>query len=75
MVKTKLEELKNNFWTSIEELAGEIEDVTGAFVEDWCSEYIVISYEEDDEDVQVDIRLNVAGRTITIESFEEVYRG
>lgn len=75
MIEKRLEELKNCFWTNLEELVREIEEVTGAFAEDWCSEYIVISYEDDGDDVQVEIRLGGTERTITVESFMEVYRG
>ena len=75
MIEKKLDELKNCFWTNLEELVQDVEEATGAFAEDWCYEYVVISYEEDSEDVQVEIRLGCTERTIIIESFEEVYRG
>lgn len=75
MIEKILEDMKNEFWTQLEELVHDVEEATGAFAEDWCHEYVVISHEEDGEDVQTEIRLGGTGRTITIESFEEVYRG
>lgn len=39
------------------------------------SEYVVVAYEDDDEDVQVQVRLSGTESTIVIDSYEEVYRG
>lgn len=70
----RFEELQNCFWTKLEEVVEEIEEC-GAEVLESSREYIVASYEDDGEDVQVEFRLSGTERTITIESFEEVYRG
>lgn len=39
------------------------------------SEYVVVAYEDDDEDVEVQIKLAGTESTIVIDSYEEVYRG
>ena len=74
-MEQKLENLMNGFTTCLEDMVAEIEEATGAFAEDWCYEYVIISYEEDGEDVQVQINLGGTKGTIIVTGYEEIYRG
>lgn len=75
----RLEELSGYFWTTLEDVVADIYHAFHAEVEcdvlDATREYVVVGWVEDDEDVQWEIKLGGTERTITIESFEEVYRG
>lgn len=79
MIEKKLEGLMNDFWTTLEEVVADVYNAIYPDIEcdilDANREYIVVGYEDDGEDVQVEIRLGGTERTITVESFEEVYRG
>lgn len=67
----RLEELKNNWWTRLDELVGEIEEM-GYGVLEQNREYIVCFDEEDDSDEQYQIRLGGTERTIVVEEIEEI---
>lgn len=75
MMEQKLEALMHGFTTCLEDMVAEIEEVTGAEVIDNDYEYVIIAYEEDGEDVQVQIHLGGTKRTIVVTGYEEVYRG
>ena len=74
-MEQKLENLMNGFTTCLEDMVVDIEEATGAEVIENNYEYIVIAYEEDGEDVQVQISLGGTKRTIIVTGYEEVYRG
>lgn len=74
-MEQKLENLMNGFTTCLEDMVADIEEATGAEVIENNYEYIVIAYEEDGEDVQVQIKLGGTKRTIIVTGYEEVYRG
>lgn len=60
---------------------GRLSDITeeltemGFDVVDANAEYIDVAFEEDGDDVHVAIRLGGTQNTITVEGYEEVYRG
>lgn len=74
-MEQKLENLMNGFTTSLADMVAEIEEATGAEVIESNYEYVVIAYEEDDEDVQVLIKLGGTKHTVIVTGYEEVYRG
>ena len=74
-MKQKLENLMNGFTTCLEDMVAEIEEATGAEVIANNYEYVIIAYEENGEDVQVQINLGGTKRTIIVTGYEEVYRG
>ncbi len=64
-------------WHSrLEEMVEEIEE-KGFDVLEANMEFIVVAYEDEEteEDVQVEIKLGGTERTIVFESFREIYRG
>lgn len=74
-MEQKLQNLMNGFTTCLEDMVAEIEEATGAEVIESNYEYVVIAYEEDGEDVQVQIKLGGTKRTIIVIGFEEIYKG
>ena len=69
---TKLEDLKHDFWTRLNELAEDIEDI-GFTVNDYNDEYVDASY-DDGDDVYLMIKLDHAGSSYVIRDIEEVER-
>lgn len=67
----RLEELKSNWWTRLDELVEEIEEM-GYEVLEQNREYIVCCDEEDGSDEQYQIRLGGTERTIIVEEIEEI---
>ena len=68
----KLETLKGQFWTDLEELREAIEEL-GFWVEDLNEEYVTVySDEEDYDSTEWVINLIVAGNTITIKNIEVI---
>ena len=74
-MENRFEQLLNGFTTCLEDMVAEIEEVTGAEVIEATFEYVVVAYEEDGEDVQVQIKLGGTKRTVIVTGYEEVYRG
>lgn len=70
----QIERIQNDWYGRIEDLIEEIESA-GMEVEESNREYIVASYEDDGEDVQIEFRLGGTETTITVEDVREVYRG
>lgn len=70
----EIEKIQNDWYGRIEDLIEEIESA-GMEVEESSREYIVASYEDDGEDVQIVLRFGGTERTITVEDVREVYRG
>lgn len=70
------EKLKNmgTWWGRNEDLIEDLEEM-GLEVLEHNDEYIVVAYEEDEKDVQLQITLDGTPRTIVIGSVEEIYRG
>lgn len=64
----------NGFYGKIDELIEELEN-DGYEVLEANGEYIVVGYEEEDEDVQVELKLGGTERTIVVTEATEVYRG
>ena len=65
MTREKIEDMKNEFWTVLEELVEDLEDKEIEVLEA-NEEYIVVS-DEEDEDEEILIYLARANRTIWIE--------
>ena len=74
-MEQKLENLMHGFTTCLEDMVAEIEEATGAEVIENNYEYVIIAYEEDGEDVEVQIKLGGTKRTVIVIGYEEVYRG
>ena len=74
-MEQKLQNLMNGFTTCLEDTVAEIEEATGAEVIESNYEYVIIAYEEDGEDVQVQIKLGGTKHTIIVVGFREIYRG
>lgn len=72
-MKEKLENM-GTWWGRNEDLIEDLEEI-GLEVLEHNDEYIVVAYEEDEEDVQLQIMLGGTTRTIVIGSVEEIYRG
>lgn len=72
-VKERLEELEGNFWTRLEDLVEEIEemDFTKLSVIEANREYLSVTA-EDVEDVEYIVHLAGTERTIVIEKVEEL---
>lgn len=64
----------NGFYGQIDDLTEELEK-DGYEVLEANSEYIVVGYDDEDEDVQVELKLGGTERTIIITETTEVYRG
>lgn len=77
-----MEDKFNEMFTPILQLGwfsrrSELEDAltnAGFEVLESNEEYVVIGYEDEDEDVQVQIKLGGTARTIVIDSYEEIQR-
>ena len=65
MTREKIEDMKNEFWTVLEELVEDLEDKEIEVLEA-NEEYVVVS-DEEDEDEEILIYLARANRTIWIE--------
>lgn len=78
MVNMDVKEILDNIsWHSrLSEMVEKIED-SGLEVLEANGEFIVVAYEDEetDEDVQVEIKLGGTETTILIDSFKEIYRG
>lgn len=72
-MKEKLESM-GTWWGRNEDLIEDLEEM-GLEVLEHNDEYIVVAYEGDEEDVQLQITLDGTPRTIVIGSVEEIYRG
>lgn len=68
-----LKNLEGNWYGRLEDIVEELEDLgidtEGCYI---SREFIGVSFEEDDEDYEVDIRLGGTERTITVDSVKLV---
>ncbi len=69
-----LHDFQCGWYSSLDDLIDEIEEVPELTVEEANREYVVISYQEDDETVYVEFRLGGTERTITVNSIKEIER-
>lgn len=63
----------NGWYGRLEDLTEELEEM-GLEVLEATAEYIVVGYEDGDEDVQIMLALGGTSSTIVIAAAEEVYR-